>query len=124
GGMRVMSGVTGSELVGAGKLGGYGVTSRQRLPSFPNVPAIGEVVKGFESSAWFGVFGPAGLPPEITNKLNANIVAGLNSAIMRQQLQNEGATPAPMTPADFAAFVRDDIKKWAPIVQQSGARPD
>jgi len=122
--MMFISVVTGSELVRAGKLRAYGVTSKQRLPSFPNVPAIGEEVKGFESTAWFGVFGPAGLPPEIVNKLNTGIVAGLNSAIMRQQLEKEGAAPAPMSPADFAAFVRDDVKKWAPIVQQSGARPD
>src|SRR5215813_11837037 len=115
--MMFISVVTGAELVRAGKLRAYGVTSRQRLPSFPNVPAIGEMVKGFESTAWFGVFGPAGLPPEIVSKLNTGIAAGLNSAIMRQQLEKEGAAPAPMSPADFAAFVRDDVKKWAPIVQ-------
>ena len=55
--------VTGAEQVRAGKLRAYGVTSAQRQPSFPDVPAIAEAVPGFESSAWFGVFGPAKLPP-------------------------------------------------------------
>src|SRR6476469_736918 len=116
--------VTGAAQVRAGKLRGYGVTSAQRQPSFPDLPAIGEIVKGFESTAWFGVFGPAKLPPDITAKLNGAIVTALNDPKMREQLEKEGATPAAGSAADFAAFVRDDVKHWAPIVKQSGARPD
>ena len=122
--MMFISLVTGTAQVKAGKLRAYGVTSAQRQPSFPDLPAIGEIVKGFESTAWFGVFGPAKLPPEITAKLNGAIVAALNDPKMREQLEKEGATPAPGSAADFAAFVRDDVKHWAPIVKQSGARPD
>ncbi len=120
--MMFISLVTGSAQVRAGKLRAYGVTSAARQPSFPDLPAIGEVVKGFESTAWFGVFGPAKLPADITDKLNAAIVAALNDPRMREQLQNEGATPAAGSAADFAAFVRDDVKHWAPIVKQSGAK--
>jgi tripartite-type tricarboxylate transporter receptor subunit TctC len=116
--------VTGSAQVRAGKLRAYGVTSAQRQASLPDLPAIAEVVPGFESSAWFGVFGPAHLPAEITDKLNAAIRAALDDPKMREQLQAEGATPAGMSPAEFAAFVRDDVARWAPIVKQSGARPD
>ena len=116
--------VTGSAQVRAGKLKAYGVTTAQRQPSFPDLPAIGEVVKGFESTAWFGVFGPANLPTNITDKLNTAIVTALNDPRMRTQLQTEGATAAPSSAADFAAFVRDDVQRWAPIVKQSGARPD
>lgn len=122
--MMFISLVTGTEQVRAGKLRAYGVTTATRQPSFPDLPAIGEVVKGFESTAWFGVFGPAKLPADITSKLNIAIVEALNDPRMRNQLQNEGATPAPCTVADFAAFVRDDVQRWAPIVKQSGARPD
>jgi tripartite-type tricarboxylate transporter receptor subunit TctC len=122
--MMFISLVTGTAQVRAGNLRAYGVTSGQRQPSFPDLPAIGEVVTGFESTAWFGVFGPAKLPAEITNKLNAAIVAALNNPKMREQLQNEGAAPAGSSPADFAVFVRDDVRRWAPIVKQSGARPD
>ena len=79
---------------------------------------------GFASEAWFGLFGPAKLPNEITNKLNAAVVAALNDPKLREQLQREGATPAARSPSDFAAFVRDDVQRWAPIVRQSGATPD
>jgi tripartite-type tricarboxylate transporter receptor subunit TctC len=120
--MMFISLVTGSAQVRAGKLRAYGVTSAARQPSFPDLAAIGEVVKGFESTAWFGVFGPAKLPADITNKLNAAIVAALNDPRMREQLQNEGATPAAGSAADFADFVRGDVKHWAPIVKQSGAK--
>jgi len=122
--MMFISLVTGTAQVRAGKLRAYGVTTAQRQPSFPDLPAIGEVVKGFESTAWFGVFGPAKLPTDITDKLNAAIVAALKDPRMRTQLENEGATPAPSRAANFAAFVRDDVQRWAPIVKQSGARPD
>jgi len=113
--------VTGAEHVRAGTLRAYGVTSVQRLPAFPNVPAIGETVPGFESTAWFGVFGPAKLPPAVTEKLNAVIVGALADPNLRARLQTEGATPVGDTPAAFAAFVREDIARWAPIVKASGA---
>jgi tripartite-type tricarboxylate transporter receptor subunit TctC len=120
--MMFISLVTGSAQVKGGKLRAYGVTSAQRQASFPDLPAIGEVVKGFESTAWFGVFGPAKLPAGITNKLNAAIVAALNDPEMRARLQSEGATPAGGSAADFAAFVRDDVAHWAPIVKAAGAK--
>jgi tripartite-type tricarboxylate transporter receptor subunit TctC len=116
--------VTGTAQVRAGKLRAYGVTSAQRQPSFPDLPAIGEIVPGFESTAWFGLFGPASLPADITAKLNAAIVAALANPGMREQLRNEGAAAVGNSAAEFAAFVRDDVKRWAPIVKQSGARPD
>jgi tripartite-type tricarboxylate transporter receptor subunit TctC len=122
--MMFISLVTGTAQVRAGKLRAYGVTSPLRQPSFPDLPAIGEVVKGFESTAWFGVFGPAKLPPDITGKLNGAIVAALSDPKMREQLEKEGAAPAAGSSADFAAFVRADVKRWAPIVKLSGARPD
>ena len=116
--------VTGAKQVEAGNLRAYGVTSTERQPAFPNVPAIGEVVPGFESSAWFGVFGPAKLPPGATKKLNAVIVAGLATPDMQRRLKTEGATPVGDSPEHFAAFVREDIKRMAPIVKASGAKPN
>jgi len=113
--------VTGAAQVRAGNLRAYGVTTAKRLPSFPDLPAIAEVVPGFESTAWFGVFGPAKLPQAIADKLNAVIVAGLSGPEMRKRLETEGATPVGDTPAAFAAFVREDIRRWAPIVKASGA---
>ncbi len=119
--LMFISFVTGAEHVKAGTVRAYGVTTAQRQPSFPDIPAIAEVVPGFESSAWFGVFGPAKLPQEITQKLNAVIVASLSDPVLRKRLETEGATPVGDSPAEFAAFVREDIKRWAPIVKASGA---
>ncbi len=116
--------VTGSEQVRAGKLRAYGVTSDKRQPTFPDLPAIGEVVPGFESTAWFGVFGPAKLPDAITEKLHGTIVAALKEPRLREQLRTEGATAVGNTPKEFMAFVREDIERWAPVVKASGAKPN
>jgi tripartite-type tricarboxylate transporter receptor subunit TctC len=116
--------VTGSAQVRAGNLRAYGTTSAARQSSFPDLPAIGEIVSGFESEAWFGVFGPAKLPDEIVGKLNRAVVNALKDTRMREQLLREGANPATLTPAEFAAFVRQDIERWAPVVRSSGAKPD
>jgi tripartite-type tricarboxylate transporter receptor subunit TctC len=116
--------VTGAAQVRAGKLKAFGVTSATRQPSFPDLPAIGEVVPGFESTAWFGVFGPANLPAPIATKLNTVITASLAGARLREQLLLEGATPVGNSQAEFSAFVRNDVQRWAPIVKQSGATPE
>ena len=116
--------VTGTEQVRAGKLRAYGVTSDKRQAAFPDLPAIGEVVPGFESTAWFGVFAPAGLPDAITQKLHTTIVAALAEPRLREQLKTEGATAVGNTPKEFTAFVRGDIERWAPVVKASGAKPN
>jgi tripartite-type tricarboxylate transporter receptor subunit TctC len=116
--------VTGTEQVRAGKLRAYGVTSDKRQPTFPDLPAIGEVVPGFESTAWFGVFAPAKLPDAITEKLHSTIVAALSEPRLREQLKTEGATAVGNTAKEFTAFVREDIDRWAPIVKASGAKPN
>jgi tripartite-type tricarboxylate transporter receptor subunit TctC len=110
--------------VRGGKLRAFGVTSVRRQSSFPDVPAIGEFVPGFESEAWFGLFGPAKMPVDVTKKLNDALVAAVNEPMMRAHLSREGATPSSMSSAEFADFVLSDIRKWAPIVRRSGARPD
>jgi tripartite-type tricarboxylate transporter receptor subunit TctC len=116
--------VTGTEQVRAGKLRAYGVTSDKRQAAFPDLPAIGEVVPGFESTAWFGAFAPADLPNVITQKLHTTIVAALAEPRLREQLKTEGATAVGNTPKEFTAFVREDIERWAPVVKASGAKPN
>jgi tripartite-type tricarboxylate transporter receptor subunit TctC len=66
----------------------------------------------------------AKLPDEIVEKLNRAVVDALKDTWMREQLLHEGANPAALTPAEFAAFVRQDIERWAPVVRSSGAKPD
>jgi tripartite-type tricarboxylate transporter receptor subunit TctC len=122
--LMFISVVTGTEHVRAGTLRAYGVTTAQRQASFPDLPAISEIVPGFESNAWFGLFGPAKLPAPITDKLNRTIVTALADSKLRERLQNEGASPVGSTSTEFAAFVREDIKRWAPVVKASGATPN
>jgi tripartite-type tricarboxylate transporter receptor subunit TctC len=116
--------VTGAEQVRAGKLRAYGVTSDKRQAMFPDLPAIGEAVPGFESTAWFGVFAPAHLPDAIMQKLYTTIVVALAEPRLREQLKTEGATSVGNAPKEFAAFVREDIARWGPIVKASGAKPN
>ncbi|MGY8526836.1 tripartite tricarboxylate transporter substrate binding protein [Paracidovorax citrulli] len=105
----------------SGRLKALGVTSPQALPQLPGVPPIGATVKGFESNAWFGLFGPAGLPPEITRALYQAAHKVLETPSVAKRLETDGADPVGSTPEQFAAFVREDVKRWAKVVRYSGA---
>ena len=122
--LMFVSVVVGLPHVKAGKLRAYGVTSAKRLPQLPDVPAIAEVVPGFESNAWFGLFGPARLPAALTKALHEAAVRAIQSPELRKRLEAEGAQPVGNSPAEFARFVRDDVKKWTPVVKFSGAKPE
>ncbi|MCG2593752.1 tripartite tricarboxylate transporter substrate binding protein [Ramlibacter sp. XY19] len=110
--------------VKAGKLKALGVTSPQRLPAFPDVPAIGEVLPGYQSTAWFGLFGPAKLPPELTKRLSDAARQAVGSPEVRKRIEFEGATPVGNTPDEFARFVHEEIVRWAKVVKYSGAKPE
>ncbi len=122
--LMFISTVTGMQQVKAGKLRAYGVTSAKRLPAFPDIPAISEVVPGFESNAWFGVFGPARLPAEVTRVLNDAVAKAVHSPELKKRLELEGALPVGNSPAEFSAFVREDLRRWVPVVKYSGAKPE
>lgn len=119
--LMFISPVVGMSQIRAGTLRAYAVSTKERQASLPDVPAIAEVIPNFESAAWFGLFAPANLPAPMATKLNAVVVAALNGPKMRAQMATEGATPVGNSLADFAAFVRRDVERWAPIVKQSGA---
>lgn len=121
--MFVSPAVGGAQLK-AGKVKAFGVTSPKRLAQFPEVPAIGEVVKGFESNAWFGLFGPAKLPLDVTRKLYEAARAALASPEVRKRFELEALEPVGNPPEEFARFVREDIQRWAKVVKYSGAKPE
>ncbi|KUE87762.1 MFS transporter [Cupriavidus necator] len=110
--------------VRAGKLKVLGVTSPAALPQFPGAAPIGATVKGFESSAWFGLFGPAGMPHEVTQALYQAARKGLETPAVRKRLENDGAQPMGTPPDAFAAFVKEDVRRWAAVVKYSGASPE
>ena len=108
----------------AGKLKALGVTSLKRLPAFPDVPAIAEVLPGYESSAWFGLFGPGQMDPALARRLSDAARQGINSPDVRKRLEMEGAVPVGNSPDEFARFVQAEITRWAKVVKFSGAKPE
>ena len=110
--------------VKAGRLKVLGVTSAKRLAAFPDVPAIGEVLQGYESSAWFGLFGPARMAPELTKRISDAARQAIASPEVRRRLDAEGAVPVGNSPEEFSKFVQGEILRWAKVVKFSGAKPE
>lgn len=108
----------------AGRLMALGVTSARRLSAFPDVPAIAEVLPGYESSAWFGLFGPGLMPPELARRLSDAARQAIASPEVHKRLESDGAIPVGNTPEEFARFVQSEIPRWAKVVRFSGAKPE
>jgi tripartite-type tricarboxylate transporter receptor subunit TctC len=106
----------------AGKLKALGVTTQARTPALPDVPTVGETVKGYEASAWFGMGAPKGTPKEIVAKLNREINNALADPKMKERLAELGGTPIAGTPADFWKLHTAETEKWAKVVKFSGAK--
>ena len=106
----------------SGKLRALGVTSATRQAVLPDVPAIGETVKGYEGNAWFGVGAPKKTPKDIVDKLNSTINAGLADPSFKKKLEELGGVPMSLAPAAFTKFINDETEKWAKVVQFSGAK--
>ncbi len=108
----------------AGKLKALGVTSASRLPALPEVPAIAETLPGYESSAWFGLFGPARMPADLSRRLSDAARAAVQTPEVRRRIEHEGATPVGNSPEVFAKFVESEIHRWSAVVSYAGAKPE
>ena len=112
-------------LAKAGKLRPLAVTTAKRSSIAPEVPTLAESgLPGFEVGSWQGVFAPAGTPPEIVKRLNAEIVKILNMPDVKERLVALGAEPVGDTPEQFSAYVKSEVAKWSDIVKKSGAKVD
>jgi tripartite-type tricarboxylate transporter receptor subunit TctC len=120
---------TASANIKAGKLRALAVTTAQRSSAMPDVPTIAEAgarlgLAKFDIDTWFGIFGPAHLPAEMTARLNKAFVDALASAELRTRLGTLYAEAMPMSPERFAAFVKGELAKYEPLVKASGARAE
>jgi tripartite-type tricarboxylate transporter receptor subunit TctC len=111
--------------VKSGKLRALGVSTAKRITALPDVPTIDEAgVPGFEASGANGLVGPAGMPPAVVEKLNAAVVRIVREPTMSKFLSDQGAEPWTTTPAEYAAYIKSEVAKWAKAVKDSGARID
>ena len=109
----------------SGRVRGLAVTSAQRLPQLPELPTIAESgVPDYEATQWNGLLAPAKTPRKIVAVLNAEIVKTLHRADVRERLAAEMVEPVGSTPAEFAAFMKAEIARWAPVVKASGMKPE
>ncbi len=110
--------------INAGRLKVLGVVNEKRLATMPNVPTIGETIKGFGSTPWYGIFAPAGTPRDIIAALHAATEKALDSKDVQDKLAAQGCEILKGTPVQFGNMVKDELPKWAKIVKDSGAKLD
>ena len=108
----------------AGKVKVLGVVNPTRIPALPDAPTIGETVKGFGATPWYGMFVAAGTPKAIVKQLNVEIAKALESKEVQERLAGVGCEPFESTPEQFSQLLRDDLPRWAKIVKDSGATID
>lgn len=111
--------------VKAGKLKALAVTTAQRSPLVPDLPTMAEAgLPGFDISTWYGLFAPAGTPPSVIAKWNADVTKILTTPDVRAKLMADGAEPAPDTPEQFKEMIARELAKYARIIKASGAKVD
>lgn len=93
------------------------MTTAQRRPSTPEIPAVSETVKGYEASVWYGISAPKGMPPDVVDKLNKAVNAALADPKMVARFAELGAVPMPLSPAEFGKLIADETAKWRKVVE-------
>jgi len=116
---------SGIPLVKAGRLRAFAVTGEKRSPSIPEMPTMSEAaLPGYAASAWFGLLGPAGMPPAAVTALSNAALAALQTQEVKDRLFASGVELRPMPPDEFTRLIDVEIKKWAQVVKASGAKVD
>jgi tripartite-type tricarboxylate transporter receptor subunit TctC len=112
------------EHIRAGTLRALAVTTATRSDALPDVPTVAEFVPGYEASGWLGVGAPANTPPEIIDRLNREINAGLADPKLAGRITDLGSVVVIGSPADFGRLIVEETEKWGKVVKFSGAKPD
>ncbi|MBV8536812.1 MAG: tripartite tricarboxylate transporter substrate binding protein, partial [Alphaproteobacteria bacterium] len=103
-----------------GQLRALAVTTAQRSDALPDVPTVGETVRGYEASGWFGLGAPRKTPADIVARINREVNAALADPKMKAQLADLGGTAFASTPAEFGRFLAEDTAKWAKVIRTAG----
>ena len=109
--------------VRSGRLRALASTGAKRSPALPDLATVAETMPGYEAGLWYAFVGPAGIPQEIVQRLNTEIVAALKSPDVREKLTNLGVEPQPGTPEALGRVMVTDVKRWAAVIQRTGIEP-
>ena len=122
----VYNGITSAvALIRGGKLRALAVTSLQRSAALPDVPTLDESgLKGFEAVAWNGLSAPAKTPRDVIMKINADVIKIVNSPELKERLKADGSDPVGNSPEQYAAFLRNEITKWARVIKVANVKPE
>ena len=110
------------EFIRTGKLRALGITTAQRSPGLPDVAPVADVVKGYEASGWLGIGAPKRTPPDVIARLNKAINDTLADPAVKAHLNSLGDTVAPRTSADFGLLMKNDVEKWAKVIQAANIK--
>ena len=110
--------------VRSGRLRAIAVMSDKRSDIFPELPAVGETVPGFDTVPWAGMFAPAGTPKAVIDRLNKEIVNAINKPAINQKLADSGLQPGPSTPTELDRFVKDQLAAWGKKIKDAGIQPE
>jgi len=127
GGQIPLSFNNGPESVGqlqAGTLRALALTTADRAPFLPDVPSMSESVPGCDTGVWWGLLGPANMPPDVLAKLSHDFVAALNTDAVKERLSKLGALPIGSSPQQFDARIHADYEKWGPIIKAAGIKAE
>lgn len=108
----------------SGKLRALGVTTKERIPSMPDVPAIAETIPGYETYTWNALFAPAGTPPEVIAKLHDAAVTAMKDPAVIERMKDFSAQIVASTPEELAAHVQKEVELWGPIVKEFNIQMD
>ena len=112
-------------LIKGGKLRALAITSRERSPALPDLPTVAEAgLEGFEAVAWVGLAAPARTPQAVLARINADAVRIVRSSEFAERLTQDGSNPVGNTPEQYAAFIQDEIMKWAKVIRYAGVKAD
>ena len=116
----------GQAMVTSGRVRALGVSSKKRSPLMPDLPAMSETpgLEGFEVIAWVGLLGPAKMPKDIVDKLNAVVRKALAKPEVREKIASFAAEPAPGTPDELAEFVKEQLASWGKSIKEAGIQPE